>query len=64
MRLAPAALCALAACASFREGYRELNNRELEGSAAPPIEGGTWVGPGEEEFRGARWRVLAFFKPT
>jgi len=54
----------LAACSSIRQTYREINNKELEGERAPPIEGGTWVGIGHEEFESARWKVLAFFKPT
>ena len=54
----------LAACSSMKESYREANNEEMEGRAAPPIEGGTWVGGGEAEFRAARFKVLAFFKPT
>jgi len=54
----------LVACSSIKESHREANNEEMEGRPAPPIEGGTWVGEGESEFRAARFRVLAFFKPT
>ncbi|MHC4937986.1 MAG: hypothetical protein ACYTHK_03350 [Planctomycetota bacterium] len=54
-------LLVLAACSSFRESYREINNQEMEGQQAPPIEGGTWVG--EANLDGAQWTVLAFFKP-
>ena len=64
MRLLPTLLLLLPACASFREGYRELNNEELEGKMAPSIEGGTWVGGSEADFRKAEYKVLAFFKPT
>lgn len=63
MRVLLSAALLLAACSSFRESYREVRNKEMEGKSAPPIEGGTWVGSGEAQFKTARWKVLAFFKP-
>ncbi|MHC4955233.1 MAG: hypothetical protein ACYTGZ_15375 [Planctomycetota bacterium] len=67
MRLGIALVLALAACSSFRRGYRQAFNKELEGKAAPAIDGGAWVSAGrvgESEFRAAEWRVLAFFLPN
>ncbi|MHC4407752.1 MAG: hypothetical protein ACYS0E_17650 [Planctomycetota bacterium] len=63
MRVLLVAALALAACSSFRESYREVRNKEMEGENAPPIEGGTWVGESEAKFKAAQWKVLAFFKP-
>ena len=60
-------ILALLACSSFQKGYRQTMNKELEGQQAPPIEGGTWLpagAVGQAEFDGAKYRVLAFFKPT
>jgi len=67
MRPAIAILLVLAACSSFRKGYRQTFNAELEGKPAPAINDGVWIGAGpvgEREFREAEWRVVAFFLPT
>ena len=63
VRIALPLLLAALACSSFRESYREVKNKEMEGEAAPPVEGGEWIGDGEAKFRSAEWKVLAFFLP-
>ncbi|MEM8884608.1 MAG: hypothetical protein AAGD14_11095 [Planctomycetota bacterium] len=64
MRSSLLLLFGLAACSSMQEGYREANNKELEGTKAPAVSGGVFVGDDEAAFRAADYRVLAFFKPT
>ncbi|MHC4931717.1 MAG: hypothetical protein ACYTGV_05950 [Planctomycetota bacterium] len=51
----------------FRSAWLGAHNENLEGAAAPALEGGTWIRPdGEAEPVSVegRWRLLAFFLPT
>jgi len=51
----------------FRSVWLDAHNENLEGAAAPALEGGTWIRPDgtmEPVSVEGRWRLLAFFLPT
>ncbi|MHC4223524.1 MAG: hypothetical protein ACYSUN_06015 [Planctomycetota bacterium] len=51
----------------FRSVWLGAHNKDLEGEAAPALEGGTWIRPdgkAEPVSVEGRWRLLAFFLPT
>ena len=59
--------CLSTGCATIRSGALDWNNDNMQGEAAPALEGGTWVAASpawnvqEPE---TDWRMLVIFRPT